>query len=197
MERKIMVDRKTKQQATDDLRHFIINEVIGIEGCYVDDPIDSGGKTKYGITEYIAKNYGINVKDLTEADAFHIYKVGYWDKLSLDNIVLLSPLIAQELFDTKVNLGNSAKFFQRCLNVLNKNGQYYPDLVVDGAIGPATLSAFRAYFKRRDKTGETVLFNMLNSLQGNHYIQLAERRAKDEKFIFGWFKNRVIITNGH
>ncbi len=176
------------------LRHHIIKEVIGIEGCYVDDPYDSGGKTKYGITHYTASTHGFdNVKNITKADAYRIYQKSFWDTMSLDDIAGVSPLIAQELFDTKVNLGSSAKYFQRCLNVLNKRGEYYPDLIVDGAIGPATIFAFRTFIKKRRNYGETVLFNMLNSLQGAFYIQLAERRQKDERYIYGWFKNRVVI----
>jgi len=35
------------------------------------------------------------------------------------------------------------------------------------------------------------LYKMLNALQGAYYIELAERREKDEDFIYGWFKHRV------
>jgi hypothetical protein len=34
---------------------------------------------------------------------------------------------------------------------------------------------------------------MLNSLQGSSYVEIAERREKDEKWIYGWFKNRVVM----
>jgi hypothetical protein len=29
---------------------------------------------------------------------------------------------------------------------------------------------------------------MINCLQGSFYIELCERREKDEKYIFGWMK---------
>ena len=36
----------------------IINAVLDTEAGYVDNPDDSGGKTKYGITEEMARFYG-------------------------------------------------------------------------------------------------------------------------------------------
>ncbi len=34
----------------------------------------------------------------------------------------------------------------------------------------------------------------LNALQGAFYVELAERRAKDEAFVYGWLLNRVEIA---
>ena len=77
------------------------------------------------------------------------------------------------------------------MNVLNNRGQNYSDLKVDGDVGGKTLNALKAFMAKRGSSGESVLYNMLNSLQGAFYVTLAERREKDEKFVFGWFKNRV------
>jgi len=38
-----------------------------------------------------------------------------------------------------------------------------------------------------------VLCRALNCLQGAYYIELAERREKDERFVYGWLKNRVVL----
>lgn len=65
------------------------------------------------------------------------------------------------------------------------------DLIVDGDVGNRTIRALEAFIAIRGEDGEEVLYKMLNSLQGAFYITLSERRSKDEKFIFGWFKNRV------
>lgn len=45
----------------------IINEIINSEGGYVNDPSDSGGETKYGITFATARSCGITkqIEDLT------------------------------------------------------------------------------------------------------------------------------------
>lgn len=178
-----------------ELKKNIINGIIDVEGGYVDDPADSGGKTKYGITKRTARFYGFKgkMKNLTRDYAFMIYAKLYWDQLRLDDIEALSKRIAEELADTGVNLGPgmSARFLQRSLNVLNRNELYYKDLKVDGQIGRQTLWALKSFFIHRASEGEMVLYRMLNSLQGAHYVVLAENREKDEKFIFGWFRNRV------
>ena len=58
-------------------------------------------------------------------------------------------------------------------------------------IGPRTLAALKTYIYIRKEVGCTVLYRALNALQGAFYISLVERRQKDEKYIFGWFANRV------
>jgi lysozyme family protein len=173
----------------------IINHIIKIEGGYVNDPSDSGGETNWGITKSVARANGYygDMKDMPKSKAFEIYEKKYWHSLRLDDVEELDRDVAAELADTGINMGTgrAAEFLQRSLNVLNNRGQHYPDLVVDRSIGPATISALTAYKQRRGKEGMKILFQMLNCLQGAYYVTLSERREKDEKFIYGWFKNRV------
>ena len=170
----------------------VINQIIKVEGGYVDDPSDSGGETNHGITVAVARRYGYkgSMRDMPRGVAFDIYSALYWDKVKADDLLALSPAISQEVVDTGVNMGTgrAGKFLQRSLNVLNRRGTLYKDVAVDGAIGTATLTALRAYLDRRD---EKILVKALNCLQGAYYITLAERREKDEVFVFGWLKNRV------
>lgn len=177
------------------IRDKVINEIIEIEGGYVDNPHDSGGPTKYGITEKVARANGwtFPIKDLPRSIAFKIYENKYWNSLRLDDIEALSPMIAQEIVDTGVNagVGRAAEFLQESLNVLNNMQKFYPDIVQDGAVGKATIEALRAYLKKRGFEGEQILYRMLNCLQGAFYVKLAGKREKDETFIYGWFKNRV------
>lgn len=174
----------------------IVESLLTIEGGYVDNPNDSGGKTNWGITERVARQSGYygNMKDMRKDDAIRIYWQNYWMRMELDNIYPISPLLAKELFDTGVNMGISraAEFLQRSLNVMNQQESLYADLKIDADIGPKTLDALVSYLKHRHKDGEKVLITMLNSLQGEYYITLAERRQKEETFVFGWFKHRVI-----
>lgn len=172
-------------------------ELLGIEGSYSDDPADSGGKTRYGITEAVARRHGYAgpMRELPADLARDIYRADYWDAQQLDAVALLSRPIAFELFDTGINMGTSqaGEFLQMSLNAFNRQGADYDDIEVDGEIGPATLDALTAFLKRRGKDGETVLLRALNALQGAAYIELAERREKDERFVFGWFLQRVHI----
>lgn len=174
-----------------------LNVLLGIEGGYSDHAADSGGKTRYGITEAVARAHGYTgeMRALPLALAKDIYRLDYWDRMRLGDVARLSEPIAGELFDTGVNGGPglAGEFLQRSLNVLNQGGKDYPDIVQDGEIGPRTLAALRAFLALRRAPGERVLLKMLNCLQGAFYVGLAESRAKDEAFILGWFTHRVVI----
>jgi lysozyme family protein len=184
--------------AATKLRDRIIADIIEREGGFVDDPKDSGGATKYGVTERVARLYGYDgpMRDMPVEVAQAVYEELYWNALRLDRIHVLSPEIAEELADTGVNMGvgTAAHFLQRALNALNVNATVYPDLILDNIIGPASLAALAAYLKHRPgHDGLRVLLDALNSLQGVRYIEIAEARPKDERFVFGWFRARVGI----
>ncbi len=168
---------------------------VGLEGGYVDDPRDSGGATKYGITQAVARAHGYAgpMRDLPLDVAKAIYRKSYWDALNLDLVAQQSAKIAGEMFDTGVNMGISipGRWLQRALNALNRGGKDYPDLAVDGKPGPATAAALAAFIRVRGKAGESVLLALLNGLQAAFYLDLTERRSKDEAFLYGWLANRV------
>jgi lysozyme family protein len=170
----------------------IIGEVLAAEGGFVDHPDDSGGPTNLGITQDMARFYGFegDMRDLTAEFAFDCYAAVYWYAVGADHLLVLSESVTAEVVDTAVNTGphKAGQILQRSLNVLNLGGSLYADLSVDGAIGFRTLRALRLYLEHRD---EAVLVKMLNALQGAFYVELAERREKDESFIYGWFNARI------
>lgn len=174
-----------------------LDELVGKEGGYSNDPADSGGETNWGITVAVARAFGYAgpMKDMTQDQARSIYKVRYWTQPKFDQVAKLSAPIAYELFDTGVNMGQAVagKFLQRALNVLNNGGTDFADLGVDGAIGNMTLYALGVYLNKRGVTGEKTMLKMLNAQQATRYIELAESRPKDEKYAFGWITNRVEI----
>ena len=110
-----------------------------------------------------------------------------------NSVATILPAIAAELFDTGVNMGPqvAAGFLQRSLNVLNRQGHDWADLPVDRHIGPATLDALSRLRAVRGAAGEAALLKALNALQGARYIELAEGRAANESFLFGWLASRV------
>lgn len=169
--------------------------VVGIEGKYSNNPRDSGGETMYGITFAVARANGYvgDMRNMPLGVAQAIYRQQYWDLLKLDDIAAVSQKIAHELFDTAVNCGTSkaGKFLQRALNAFNRGGRDYPDVQVDGLVGPMTVDAVRRFFKARGYEAEAVLFRALNGQQSVHYIECAEFSPKNEDFEFGWFLNRV------
>ena len=173
------------------------DEVVLIEGGYSNNPLDSGGKTKWGITEAVARDFGYQgeMRDLPLTAARDIYKKEYWDRLKLDSVDPISTLIAREMFEVGVNAGTTvaAIILQRCLNTFNRDQSDYMDIEVDGRMGRATIIALTAFKRFRGEEGIQVLWKAMNCLQGSYYVQLAEKRHKDEAFVYGWLKNRVVI----
>jgi lysozyme family protein len=154
-------------------------ELIGIEGGYVNDPTDRGGETKYGISK---RSYPhLDIKNLSLQDAKEIYYRDFWQVNGLDNI--LKYEVAAELFDTGVNMGVgiASRFLQEALNLMNRNGQNFQDLKVDGQIGPATISAYR-------KVDDRILLKVLNGLQFERYKSICEKNPSQEKYFNGWMK---------
>lgn len=173
-----------------------LDELIKREGGYVNNPADRGGATKYGITEAVArascfKGY---MRDLPLSVAKDIYRKQYWTSPRFDQVNLISNAVAEELLDTGVNCGTgfAKPLLQRALNLLNNQGKGgWPDLVVDGVYGSATLNALKTYMAKRGKEGEKVLIRVLNIMQGQRYIEICERNPTQEQFFYGWISNRI------
>lgn len=183
------------------------SRTLAHEGGYVKDPVDRGGETYKGISRRFNPGWegwaridrarrqrgfpkALDSDAALQASVAAFYKQHYWDKFQGDQ--LPQQAIANELFDTAVNLGvtRAVEFLQRGLNVLNRNGALYDDLVTDGVFGAKSLAALRAYL-RKDKPG--YLLKVLNILQGMHYIDYMGRSPLQEKYARGWL-NRVEIT---
>lgn len=173
----------------------IIEDVLNAEGGYVNDARDAGGETNWGITIATARAAGYSgaMRDLPRDFAKAIYRRRYVEAPGFGAIMGISPSIAAELVDTGVNMGPAvaSRFLQRVLNALNRNGRDWPDLAVDGIVGPGTIKALRAALSVRGDDGERVIMRALNALQGARYIELAEGRSKNEAFVFGWLDKRV------
>lgn len=156
-------------------------KLIGLEGGYVNDPDDKGGETKFGISK---RSYPyVNIKDLTLEEAQVIYKRDFWDKFKGD---LLPFSVAEELFELSVNVGAFRATFilQTTINLLNRNEASYKDVRVDGRFGEKTFESLKLCIKENK---EDLIFNLLNILQGAHYIELMINEPVYEKYI-GWFK---------
>jgi lysozyme family protein len=175
----------------------LIDGVIGREGSFTNNPNDPGGATCWGITERVARanGYAGPMNALPRDTAKEIYFGQYVRKPGFSAIMPLSERIAEEVVDTGVNMGPavSAMMLQRALNALNGQAKYYPDIAVDGDVGPGTITALKAYLARRGPGGEVVLLKALNVLQGERYIEIAEKRQAAEDFVYGWLANRVAL----
>ena len=104
--------------------------LLKLEGGYSDDAKDPGGKTRYGVTESVAREHGYlgDMRQLPLDQAKSIYKTQYWDYCRCD--ALPWPL-ALFVFDAAVNQGAGAaiRMLQKAL-----------DTVQDGILGQQTLA---------------------------------------------------------
>lgn len=112
---------------------------LGVEGGYVNHPLDRGGQTNYGITQSAYDLYRQRVglplqpvKFVAEDEARAIYRVDYWHGARCD---LMPAPVAIVHFDAAVNHGVSraARLLQATAGVEQ-----------DGDIGPITLGNVRA-----------------------------------------------------
>lgn len=162
------------------------------EGGYVNNPNDPGGETNYGVTIAVARanGYSGRMRDMTRADALAIYRSQYFHAPKFDDVFAISPAIAAELFDTGVNMGptKAVQFLQRALNAFTDH------CLADGQIGPSTIAALKAFLAKRPDGGEEVLLKAMNCLQGERYIELAEKNPKLKTFTYGWLDNRVSMS---
>ena len=102
--------------------------ILKHEGGYVNDPKDSGGETKYGISKRAYPN--VDIKNLTLDQAKEIYKRDYYDRMKLDRIT--NELLALHVFDFGVNAGVSRAI---------KHLQSVAGVHIDGIIGKDTIAA--------------------------------------------------------
>jgi lysozyme family protein len=182
---------------TDHVRKAI-EALIEREGGFVDHPNDRGGPTRWGVTEQVARAYGYkgDVRDLPKDTARAIFLERYWTGPRFDQVALRDAALAEELFDTGVNMGQAAagKFLQRALNTLNRRGRHYPDIAVDGAIGRMTLHSIDQLVNARGADGLKVLLWMCNSQQSVRFMEISEANPSQEDFSFGWQLNRAILA---
>jgi lysozyme family protein len=161
--------------------------VLALEGGYVHDPADRGGETRYGITAATARRHGYTgaMAQLPLETARAIYHARYWACLRLDEAAAWHVPLAERLFDIAVNMGpgTAGQFLQRALNLLNRGRRRFPDLAVDGQIGPATLAALGA-LEPRDKP---LLERLLWAYQARRYLDIIEHDPSQERFTRGWF----------
>ena len=104
------------------------------EGGFSDHAADPGGKTRFGITEAVAREAGYrgDMRELPVDLAKRIYKDRYWDAVRAEE---LPEAVRYAVFDAAVNSGprQAIRWLQRAVGVRD-----------DGVIGPITLSAVRA-----------------------------------------------------
>ena len=115
----------------------LIDRLIQIEGGFVNDSVDRGGPTKYGITQATLSHWrgtAVTAKDVENLDlqeTRQIYLMQYWVKPRICDLKLSEPL-QEMVFDAGVHHGVSraTKLLQSSMSV-----------AADGIIGTVTINA--------------------------------------------------------
>jgi lysozyme family protein len=152
-----------------------VNRVLADEGGYVDNPLDPGGETKFGIT---SRNYpDLDIAALSRDQAVAIYYRDWWQGHGFSKIP--GP-IGVKLFDLAINIGidHAVKCIQRALRACGKG------IAEDGALGPVTAAA-------ASQANQVALMAALRSEAAGYYRVLAalERGTRDNgdrEFLQGW-----------
>lgn len=109
-------------------------ELLKHEGGFSNHAADPGGKTRYGVTEAVAREAGYrgNMEDLPIELAKRIYLERYWNPIRADE---LPPKVRYAVFDAAVNSGpgQAVQWLQRAAGAID-----------DGVIGPKTLAKVNA-----------------------------------------------------
>src|SRR5215218_1259561 len=102
----------------------LIGGVLGREGGYSNHPSDKGGETNWGITVAVARANGYHgpMATMKRTDAIEIYRRKYWTGPGFAAVAAVNEAVAEELFDTGINMGPSVAsiYLQRALNALNR-----------------------------------------------------------------------------
>ena len=151
------------------------------EGYWSDDPDDTGGATKYGVSLKFLRSTNTDINDDGTVDRNDVlavtpeiqktlFKHNFWDNLNLDG---WPARVAIVFYDSSVNAGakQSVKLLQRALNVSD-----------DGLYGPETKAALMS-------CDDLATALRLCDERDKFYRSIA-KNGNNAKFLRGWL-NRV------
>jgi len=185
---------------------------LGHEIGYSHNPNDAGGETYNGIARRFHSHWtgwlvidkaklghgfpnNIPHKSL-QLDVEAFYRKMFWIKIKGSDMP--DQDIAEWTFDIAVNGGvdRAGRYFQRTLNLLNRNERDYSDLKVDGMIGKLSIAALKKFLSRRDKN---VFLLFLSNFMVTHWVKRIEENPDQEEFANGvgnrWIANQERVAD--
>ncbi|MDF2866609.1 MAG: hypothetical protein K0S11_79 [Gammaproteobacteria bacterium] len=166
-----------------------IPSILQHEGGYVNDAVDPGGATNYGISLRYLKGLGNEIGDLnkdgvidgsdiktmTQQEAMAIYRRDWWDQYKYG--LITDQRVATKVFDMAVNMGGGQahKLLQRACNQVCKQAL----LSVDGVLGIKTLTQV-------NRLPSDILLVALREQMANFYRGLVQQKPALAKFLRGW-----------
>lgn len=185
----------------EEFRKECIRGETNVEGGWVNDPTDLGKETNHGITIGLATEYksklvslfGWNgsMKDLTQDMAFWLYEAEFWHPMFLDDVCGISRSLARTMFRWGLKSGSTrpVSALQETLNCLNNKQAYWPNIVVDGWMGPKTIETINKFIAKRGRDNAVTFLVAQTNADQMHWmkhITLARAKEANEKYYYGW-----------
>lgn len=164
----------------------MINEVIKKEGGFVNDPLDRGGATNFGITAKTFEHFvgflptSQQMASITKEFAAVIYEQEYYIKSKINDL----PIgIREHVFDICVNSGQKIayKILQKAINIELKDNK----LVVDGIFGKLSKSSLESLLNSDFYAFYNIQNNIID-LRIQFYKNIVERDSTQSKYLKGW-----------
>jgi lysozyme family protein len=161
-----------------------IDQVLGEEGGFTDNPKDRGNWTSgiIGVGELKGTKWGLSamtyphldIKNLTREQAVQIYFDDWWTPGPYG--LLRSQPLANKMFSFAVNgaAKEAAEMLQIVVNACGRRIQ------IDGVIGPQTLSALNAF-------DPTIVYVAFKSAMGARYDCINDMNRQTLWAREGWF----------
>lgn len=151
--------------------------ILKHEGGYVNDPLDSGGRTNLGVTQRVWEEFvghpvtEADMKALTPEKIAPMYKLKYWNPSYCE---VLPKGLDYVVFDFAVNAGTgrSVKTLQQAIGCVS-----------DGVIGPKTMAVI-------NDANPKDLIAKFSDARADFYQGIVARKPDQARFIKGWL-NRV------
>jgi lysozyme family protein len=144
-----------------------IETVLANEGGLVEDKMDPGGLTNFGLSQ---RSYPkLDIRNLTREEAIEIYRRDWWHYAGI-----IDQRVATKILDSCVNMGEHAAIFllqEIVLQVIKPDG-IYGEVTEDAVnrLDPnALLTAYRAKLEQ-------------------HYRNIVLARPEEMKFLDGWLR---------
>ena len=201
-------------------RRFVaaVKQLLKIEGGFVNDPIDRGGATKYGISLRYLVTAGkldddcdgwadfdldmdgdidaADVRQLTVHQAVYLYHRDFWQTLRCEEFA--APL-GEALFDQAVNGGATAakKLLQRAINLCYR--KFPPNgaalLNDDGVLGDFTMANYKAVLQL-PALGMPALISAYRDVAADRYREIVRRNPSQKRFLKGWLNRAHDLGRG-
>ncbi len=161
----------------------VMDHILKMEGGYVDNSLDKGGPTNFGITQatysaFLGRPASVtDVRNMQTNDAVLIYKKSYWDKMNLSYLKSFGTQLI--LMDQGVNRGPKTAVMQAQVVAASLGVK----LTTDGELGNVTGNALNGL--REAQFNREYLQASIHS-----YVDIVKRNLSQIVFLSGWV-NRV------